>query len=277
MVENKNKAIGIFDSGLGGLTCLAQVIKTMPCENIIYFGDTARIPYGTRSRETVLEYAKQDVAFIKKHEVKMIIAACGTVSSTVGNIEDFAGDTLFTGVVLPASKVACEVTKNNKIGVIGTGTSITSGAYRKAIHNINPDIEVFDNACNLFVSLVENGLDSDDVVVKIITERYLKEIKASGVDTLILGCTHFPIISKAIGEYMGDNVTLISSGATAAEYAKEVLEEKGMLTDRTESGRVTYYTSDSVTMFEDNAHSFLGTELHGDVIKVSLDELVEGE
>jgi len=275
MTELKDKPIGIFDSGLGGLTCVAEVRRLMPNENIVYFGDTARIPYGTRSRETVLEYAKQDVAFIKKHDVKMIIAACGTVSSTVGSIPAFAGSVPVTGVVIPAAQAACTVTQNNKIGVIGTGTTIRSAAYCKAIRGIREDMKVIGNSCNLFVSLVENGLTSDDEVVRIITERYLTDIKREGVDTLILGCTHFPIIADAISEFMGDNVKLISSGAEAAKYAMNYLAGKGLCSDRKEEGTVVYYTSDSAAMFEEGANAFLGGELHGEVIKIGIDELTD--
>lgn len=275
MTDEKNKAIGIFDSGLGGLTCVAEIRRLMPNENIVYFGDTARIPYGTRSKETVLEYAKQDVAFIKKHDVKMIIAACGTVSSIVGGISGFAGDIPFTGVVVPAVQTACAVTQSNKIGVIGTSATIRSGAYCKAIRSIRSDIKIAGNSCPLFVQLVENGLTSpDDPVVRIMVERYLTPIKNENVDTLILGCTHYPMLHAAISEFMGSGVKLISSGAEAAKHTMKTLAGKRLLSNRTEPGTAVYYTSDSAAMFEENAHAFLGGELHGSVEKISIDELV---
>lgn len=272
------KAIGVFDSGLGGLTCVRELMSLMPNENIIYFGDTARIPYGTRSRETILEYARQDVDFIKKHDVKMIIAACGTVSSVVGGIKDFAGDIPFTGVVVPAVQTACAVTRNGRIGVIGTAATIRSGAYGRAIREIRSDASVIGNSCPLFVPMVEAGMtDKDDIVVKTMVERYLSPIKAEGVDALILGCTHYPILWDAIVDYMGEGVTLISSGAAAARFAMQMLAGKNMLASRTETGTVTYYTSDSKELFEENAHAFIGERIGGDVRKITIDELTSAE
>lgn len=277
LFNNSNeKAIGVFDSGLGGLTCVAELMKLMPNENIIYFGDTARIPYGTRSSDTILEYARQDVDFISRHNVKMIIAACGTVSSVVGQQKNFAGDIPFTGVVVPAVQAACAATRNGKIGLIGTAATIRSGAYGKAIRTIRQDIQIFGNACALFVPMVEAGMtDPSDIVVKTMAERYLKPIKDEGVDTLILGCTHYPILYKAIAEYMGDNVTLISAGAEAAKYANNMLTGNNLLSSSETPGKVTYYTSDSAELFEENARAFIGGELRGEVKKITIDDLTK--
>ena len=276
MADNSEKAIGVFDSGLGGLTCVSELMKLMPSENIIYFGDTARVPYGTRSKETILEYAVQDVNFIKSHDVKTIIAACGTVSSVVGRQKDFAGDVPFTGVVIPAVQAACAATKNGRIGVIGTAATIRSGAYGKAIRNIRPDASVIGNACTMFVPMVENGITSpDDIVVKTMTERYLKPIKDENVDVLILGCTHYPILYDAIANYMGEGVKLISSGAEAARYTMNMLASKNMLSSRTENGTVSYYTSDSKELFETNAHAFIGNRLNGEVTQISIDDIIQ--
>lgn len=276
MTDISEKAIGVFDSGLGGITCVAELIKLLPNENIIYFGDTARIPYGTRSRETILEYARQDADFIRKHDVKMIIAACGTVSSVVGQSKDFTGDIPFTGVVIPAAQAACAAARNGRIGVIGTSATIRSGAYGKAIRSIRPDAAVIGNACTLFVPMVEAGItDKNDIVVKAMVERYLEPIKNEKVDALILGCTHYPILKDAISEYMGDDVTLISSGAEAAKYTMNMLAMNNMLSQRTESGCVTYYTSDSAELFESNAKAFIGNALHGEVKKITIDELTD--
>ncbi len=272
--ENSEKAIGVFDSGLGGLTCVKEIMKLMPNESIVYFGDTARIPYGTRSRETIMEYARQDVDFIKKHDVKMIIAACGTVSSVVGQNKDFGGDIPFTGVVVPAVQAACAAARNGRIGVIGTAATIRSGAYGRAIRNIKQDSVVIGNACPLFVPMVEAGMtDKNDVVVKEMVRRYLEPIKKENVDALILGCTHYPILKEAIAEYMGDGVALISAGAEAAKYTMNLLAGKNMLSSGRERGTVTYYTSDSAELFEENAHAFIGSTLGGEVKKVTIDEL----
>lgn len=271
-----NNAIGVFDSGLGGLTCLKELNKLIPNEDVIYFGDTARLPYGTRSRETILQYAAQDVAFVKSKGVKLIIAACGTVSSVLGSGKTSDGDVPFTGVLLPAAQAACGLTRNGKIGVIGTETTIRSGAYGKAIRSIRSDISVVGKACPMFVPLVENGYsDRDNPVTKLIAEEYLEPIKKEGVDTLILGCTHYPIIRDIIADYMGESVKIISSGEEAAKFAYNMLTAKDMLTDREETGTNTYYTSDSVTLFEENAKAFLGSErINGNVHKVAIDEII---
>ncbi len=274
LTEKSEKAIGVFDSGMGGLTCVAEIMKLMPNENIIYFGDTARVPYGNRSRETILEYARQDVNFVKKHDVKMIIAACGTVSSAVGQAKDFGGGVPFTGVVIPAVQAACAATRSGRIGVIGTAATIRSGAYGKAIRTIRQDAVIIGNACPLFVPLVENGItDKDDIVVKTMVSRYLEPIKRENVDTLILGCTHYPLLRDAIAEYMGEDVKLISSGAEAAKYTMNMLAMNNMLSSRSESGHVTYFTSDSKELFESNAHAFIGS-LNGSVEQISIDDVI---
>lgn len=269
------KAVGVFDSGLGGLTCVAELIKLMPCENIVYFGDTARLPYGTRSSGTILEYAGQDVNFIKSKDVKMVIAACGTVSSIVGKTKDFAGDVPFTGVVIPAAQAACAATRNGRIGVIGTSATIRSGAYGKAIRSIRSDAAVIGNSCPLLVPMVEDGItDKNDPVVKEMVRRYLSPIKNEGADVLILGCTHYPHLKEAIGEFMGDGVTLISSGAEAARYALNTLTGQNLLSSRSEPGTVTYYTSDSPELFRDSAEGFMGQKITGDVNRVTIEELI---
>lgn len=274
LTEKSEKAIGVFDSGMGGLTCVAEIMKLMPNENIIYFGDTARVPYGNRSRETILEYARQDVNFVKKHDVKMIIAACGTVSSAVGQAKDFGGGVSFTGVVIPAVQAACAATRSGRIGVIGTAATIRSGAYGKAIRTIRQDAVIIGNACPLFVPLVENGItDKDDIVVKTMVSRYLEPIKRENVDTLILGCTHYPLLRDAIAEYMGEGVKLISSGAEAAKYTMNMLAMNNMLSSRSENGHVTYFTSDSKELFESNAHAFIGS-LNGSVEQISIDDVI---
>lgn len=270
-----NSAIGVFDSGIGGLTCVKELNRLMPNENIVYFGDTARIPYGTRSKETILKYAEQDIALIKKHNVKMIIAACGTVSSVFGVSKKLAGDIPFTGVLLPTVQEACSRTRNGKIGVIGTAATIKSGAYGKAIRTIRSDVSVVGNPCPLFVPLVENGFTArDNPVTKLVVEQYLAPVKKEGVDTLILGCTHYPMLTEAIRDYMGEGVELISSGSAAANYACAFLTGRDMLTDRSERGRNEFYCSDSTALFTENARAFLGEEINGTVTGVSMEELI---
>lgn len=267
-----NDAIGVFDSGIGGLTAVKELNKLLPNENIIYLGDTARVPYGSRSRETVLKYAEQDVEFLRNHKIKMIIAACGTVSSVIGT-KPFVTDMPFTGVIFPAAQAACAATKNGKIGVIGTPATIRSGSYAKAVKTINSHAAVIGSSCPLFVHLVENGYTRRDCqITRLAAEEYLAPIKAENADTLIMGCTHYPVIKDIIADVMGDNVTLISSGMEAAKYAQSCLLEGDLLSDRTENGKNIFYVSDSTKLFIENAENFLGRPVTGEVFSCSLGE-----
>ncbi len=269
---NNNYAIGVFDSGMGGLTAVKELNAILPNEDIIYFGDTARVPYGSRSRETVLKYAREDVEFLKKHKIKMIIAACGTVSSVIGSTP-LVEDMPFTGVLLPTAQAACAATKSGKIGVIATPATIRSKSFGKAIKVINPHAKVIGNACPLLVHLVENGYTARDCeITKLAALEYLTPIKDEGVDTLILGCTHYPVIKDIIADIMGDNVTLISSGEEAAKYARNALISADLLNENTQSGRNVFYVSDSKELFEENAKHFLDYPVSGDVFSYNLGE-----
>lgn len=263
----KNYAIGVFDSGMGGLTAVKELNRILPNEDIIYFGDTARIPYGSRSRETILRYAMEDVAFLKQHKIKMIIAACGTVSS-VALDTPIVTDMPFTGVIAPAIEAACKATKNKRIGLIGTPATIKSGSYIHAIADTHPEVMAVPQACPLFVHLVENGYtDFNNPVTRLVAEEYLTPVKNENVDVLILGCTHYPVIADIIGDIMGKDVVLISAGAEAAKFTKQRLGELELLSDRNEKGKNTYYVSDSTEMFEENAVNFLHENVHGDVFR----------
>ncbi len=258
-------AIGVFDSGMGGLTAVKALGEILPHENIIYFGDTARIPYGTRSRQTIQRYTQEDIAFLRRHPVKMIIAACGTVSSMLG-ADSPVDDMPFTGVVYPAARAACNATQNGRVGIIGTPATVASGSYENAIHTIDSAVDVTAMACPLFVHLVEYGYtDRNDPITRLAAEEYLTPIREADVDTLILGCTHYPIIAPVIGQIMGEGVKLISASEEAAKYAKKCLEEQDLLTDSTERGHNVYYVSDSVSMFRDNARHFLADAVNGQV------------
>jgi glutamate racemase len=260
MTENYRRyAIGVFDSGLGGLTAVKELGRIMPDENIIYFGDTARIPYGGRSRETVLKYAAEDVSFLRRFDIKMIIAACGTVSAAIEM--PLADDILFTGVMLPAVKAACAVTKG-KIGVIGTQATVKSGSYVKAVKQILPDAEVITQACPLFVPIVENGhLGTDDELARLVAHMYIDPLKTAGIDTLILGCTHYSLLSDVIAQILGEGVRLVTTGEEAAKFAAELLENNGLLNDSGNPGKNTYYVSDSPEMFTQSAQRFLGCDV----------------
>ncbi len=194
-----DRPIGVFDSGLGGLTAVKELRRLLPGEDIIYFGDTGRVPYGTRGRDTIVAYARQDIAFLLSKNVKTILAACGTVSSTFPIEESSRLPVLYNGVVQAAAKAAMQATQNNKIGIIGTEATIASQSYQQALLSLSPHIQSTSNACPLFVPLVENGhFGTDDPMVQIAAEKYLAPIQAAGVDTLILGCTHYPLLSGAI-------------------------------------------------------------------------------
>lgn len=266
--------IGIFDSGLGGLTAAKELVKALPHENVVYFGDTARVPYGNKSRSTIIRYAEQDADFLLSKGVKMIIAACGTVSSVATGLKDEL-PVPFTGVVLPTAHAAVKATRNGRIGVIGTSATINSGSYKKEILRLESGTTVFQQDCPLFVSLVENSFISpDDDIVKLAVERYLAPLREQQIDTLILGCTHFPIISEAISDYLGENVTLIDSGRETALYAAEILRRSGLLNNSSEPGCCRYYVSDTVEDFRRTAEIFLERSVDGKVSHINLEHAV---
>ena len=267
-----NRPIGVFDSGLGGLTGVRELRKRLPHEDIIYFGDTGRVPYGSRSPETILQYARQDVAFLLSKNVKCIMAACGTVSSTYPAAEAAQLPVPYLGVVDAAAREAAFVTRNRRIGVIGTAATIRSRSYEKLLRQLVPGVEITARPCPLFVPLVEAGyVDHSETgkqqVTKLVIAQYLTEVREAGVDTLILGCTHYPVIRDIIADYMGPDVQLISSGAEAAKYARRCLEEQDLLTDRQTAGENTYYVSDSTEMFIENAGHFLHRNVVGKVFR----------
>lgn len=263
--------IGIFDSGLGGLTAVKEMINVLPQENIIYFGDTGRVPYGNRSRETITKYAKQDAAFLLSKGVKMVIAACGTVSSVATDLKDSLS-VPYTGVVIPTATAAVKATRNGKIGVIGTSATISSGSYKKEILRQNSRITVYQQDCPLFVPLVENGFISpDDKIVQLIVEHYLSELRDVDVDTVILGCTHYPIIAPAISRFLGRNVQLIDSGRETALYATHLLQENNMLNTSGKLGTSSYYVSDTVDDFSRLAGIFLGRSVNDSVTHIDIE------
>lgn len=266
--------IGIFDSGLGGLTVASEVRKLLPGEDIIYFGDTGRVPYGNRGRDVIRRYAKEDAEFLLSKGVKLIIAACGTVSSVASDI----GDTLpvpFVGVVAPASISAVRATRNRRIGVAGTAATVSSGSFVRTIGKIDPEISVFTKACPLFVNIVEEGYFSKaDPLPALVTERYLEPLKQADVDTLILGCTHFPMLSEVISEYMGEKVTLINAGEETAKTAKAALEADGLLNDGQRTGNSEFFVSDRPEGFSRIAEVFLGKKISGDVTAIDWSDVL---
>ncbi len=266
------RPIGVFDSGLGGLTAVKMLSKVLPCEDIIYFGDTGRVPYGGRSRETIMKYAGEDIAFLRSFDIKAVLAACGTVSTN--GLEKVAedSDVPVWGVVGAAAREAVRMTKNGTIGIIGTKASISSGAYDRAIAALLPGAVTAKAACPLFVPLVEAGKTGrDDPVLRLVAEEYLAPVRDAGVDTLILGCTHYPIIAETIADIMGPEVSLIDPGSASAREIAEYLRENGLVNE--EGGSRRYFVSDSPEAFSESARLFLGGELMGEVMKVSLEEM----
>ncbi len=262
--------IGIFDSGLGGLTALKEIRKIMPDEDIVYFGDTGRVPYGTKSSDTIKKYSNQDMRFLMSHKIDAAVAACGTVSSTALDELHASFDIPIVGVVEGASERAAQLTKNGKVGVIGTTATVASRSYEKYIKKINPNIEVSAYACPLFVPLVENGVISrDDEVLKLVCRRYLEPIREQGIDTLILGCTHYPIIKDAIADAL-PGVALVNTGAEAALKLCRVMDYKPGESGKI--GRTEYYVSDTVDGFAKTASVFLETEITEDVKKINIEE-----
>lgn len=268
-----NRSIGVFDSGLGGLTTVKELKALLPHENIVYFGDTSRVPYGTRSRETILKYAKQDIRFLLTHRVKLIIIACGTVSSILNDHTASEYDVPIIRVLGPAAQAACAANRDGGIGVIGTTASVRSGAYGKAIHSIKPGVRVIGKSCPLFVPLVENGfLGRDNTVTRLVAEGYLSEIKQESIDTVILGCTHYPLLYDVISDVLGEDITLIDSGKETARFAAATLKSMGLVNGSAQEGCTEFYVSDQADDFAEIAARFLGGSIKEDVSVVDIDE-----
>lgn len=266
-----NRPIGVFDSGLGGLTTVRELARLLPGEDIIYFGDTGRVPYGSRSKDTIIRYARQDVAFLNTFELKAIVIACGTVSTTALEVLAAENKIPVLGVVEPAVRVAAGHSKNGKIGLIGTEASIRSGAYERALARLRPEAKVHPKACPLFVPLVENGrFKPGDAVAELVVAEYLQELKDDGVDTLVMGCTHYPLLRPAVGAFMGPEVRLIDAGGACARQVADLLEETDALNGKSGGGQHRYFVSDSVDGFARLASLFLGEDVSGDVEQVDI-------
>ena len=262
--------IGVFDSGLGGLTAVKELLNVLPYENIVYFGDTGRVPYGNRSKDTIIKYAKQDANFLISNNVKFIIAACGTVSSVASDLGDCFG-VPFVGVVKPTALASVNATKNKKIGVIGTTATIKSNSYKREIASLDSSIEVLVQDCPLFVPLVENGFTSpDDFVVTEIARRYLQGFIDAKVDTVILGCTHYPILKDVIKKVMGESVTLIDSGRETALYTATLLKENNLLNNSNTKGSCDFFVSDRTEGFSKLASVFLHKEISENVERIDI-------
>ena len=263
--------IGVFDSGLGGLTTVKELSNILPNEDIIYFGDTGRVPYGTRSDETIIKYVRQDMKFLETHNVKMIIAACGTASSVALKHLKNEFNIPVTGVLSPACRAATLASKNKRIAVLATPGTVNSGEYGKRIRAIDKNAVVFEKACPMFVPLVENGY-IDHEVTRIIASEYIMPLLNDEIDTMILGCTHYPLLTKVISEITENKINLINSGLETAKYAKSLLESADMLTDKSTSGNSEYYVSDNVERFSYLGGMFLQRTINSGVKKIDIEK-----
>ena len=230
MNQNKQAPIGVFDSGVGGLTVAREIMRNLPSERIVYFGDTARVPYGSKSKEIVLKYSRQIVRFLQTQEVKAIVVACNTASAMALETIREEIDIPIIGVVKPGAKVAARTTRNKKIGLIGTRGTVNSELYPAIIHEYDPRIQVIGQACPLLVPLVEEGWLKDKVTVEV-TKRYLDPLLEQGVDTLILGCTHYPLLRSLMRQVAGESVTLVNPAYETARALRELLKEHGIEND----------------------------------------------
>lgn len=267
-----NKPIGVFDSGIGGLTVVKHLSAVLPNEHIVYFGDTARVPYGSKSNSTVIEYSIQDTNFLLHKNVKIVVVACNTASSIAISELQKKFSVPVIGVIIPGAQMAVNETVNRRIGVIGTRATIGNQAYSKAIKKIDKDIQVFEKACPLFVPLAEEGWTHHRATHEI-AEEYLKELKENEIDTLVLGCTHYPILSDVIQEVIGSRVTLIDSGVATAGVVKNEIHKLKLETDHKDHPNLDLFVSDIPTKFQEVAELFLGKKVNK-AVKVDLEELV---
>lgn len=257
-----NAPIGVFDSGIGGLTVAREIMRQMPDERIVYFGDTARLPYGSKSKTTVIRYSRQIIRFLKTQQVKAIVIACNTASSYALEEVERELDIPIIGVINAGARMAVNTTKNGKIGVIGTEGTINSGIYTEVMKGLRPDIEVTGKPCPLFVPLVEEGLLHDSVTDEI-ASRYLSVLKGKYIDTLVLGCTHYPLLRSTLGRLMGDEVMLVNPAYETAVELKQLLKLRGLVCEpnqRTEK-KYQFFVSDLAEKFTRFATSILPGEV----------------
>jgi glutamate racemase len=257
MDGSTDRPIGVFDSGVGGLTVVRELMELLPGEDIVYFGDTARVPYGTKSAETVVRFAREDLAFLKSRDVKLIVIACNTASSVALPLLADEEEIPVIGVLLPGARGAAAATRNNRIAVIGTTATINSGAYEKALHDIYEDLEIISHPCPLFVSLAEEGWTGDEVA-HMVARRYLEPLTGFGADTLVLGCTHYPLLKGVITRVMGEGVVLVDSATETAAEVKDTLAEEGLLSGSAQGGGIYVYLSDIPYRFREMGERFLG-------------------
>jgi glutamate racemase len=260
MMRTSDAPIGVFDSGIGGLTVVRELMRQLPNESIIYFGDTARVPYGPKSPDTVIRYSREIVDFLKGEGVKSIVVACNTATAHALPTLREENELPIVGVIEPGSRAAARATKSGSVGVIGTQGTVHSRAYEKAIANAAPEARITARACPLFVPLVEEGwLDTE--VTRLVAHQYLDSFHDADVDTLVLGCTHYPLLKEVIGEVIGRNVRLIDSAEETAAETAATLNEKGLAHATTNDARYRFIASDAPEQFLRVGGRFLGSSI----------------
>jgi len=262
-MKQKGSPIGVFDSGIGGLTVLHQILQSLPHENTVYLGDTARSPYGTKSVETVLRYSFENSRFLVEKGVKVVVVACNTSTAVaLGSLKDKLTIPVI-GVIEPGVRRAIQSTKTKRVGIIGTEATIQSGAYTRALKAVDPAIEVYSRSCPLFVPLVEEGW-TDNEVVDMTVNAYLGSLKQSGIDTLILGCTHYPLLKKAIRKFMGSGVRLVDSAEETAKEVESILKKEA-IAKKTGKAVHSFFVTDAPDRFIKVGRRFLGEKVESAV------------
>ena len=259
LIMDKNAPIGVFDSGVGGLTVAREIMRQFPNERIVYFGDTARVPYGSKSKDNIIKFSRQIIRFLQTENVKAIVIACNTASALALDEMQQEFDLPILGVVKPGAKVAVETTVNKRIGLIGTEANIRSGVDTRYIKSLDDEAKVFEKACPLFVPLVEEGWLHDDITLQV-ASRYLEELKEKDIDTLIMGCTHYPLIRSTIRKVMGDKVNLVNPAYETAIELKNLLERDNLANKcdvDSPSSMYRFYVSDAEEKFKLFANSIL--------------------
>lgn len=263
-----NRPIGVFDSGLGGLTVVKELIRELPCEDIVYFGDTARVPYGSKSKETIVRFTLDNILFLLNQNVKLIVIACNTSSSiALPKIKEYFGVPLI-GVIEPGAKEAIRVTRNNRIGVIGTEATVKSKSYQEKIKELSKKANVFVKACPLFVPLVENGHTNSKFTIDI-AKFYLAEFKKNDIDTVVLGCTHYPLLKASITEVLGKDIVLVDSAKVVAQEVKKLLDCMNIKSSSKTPSKQRFYVSDEPDSFRLKAKRFLGSAVQK-IAKISI-------
>ena len=258
MKIDREAPVGVFDSGVGGLTVAREIMRNLPSEKIVYFGDTARVPYGSKSRETIIRYSRQIIRFLQEQQVKAIVVACNTASAFALDAVRDEFDIPIIGVIEPGARVAAEQTRNKRVGVIGTVGTVGSKIHAEYLKEFDPEITVFAKACPLFVPLVEEGFKEHQVTAEVI-EYYLESMRSTDIDAMILGCTHYPLLRSKIRAYMGDKIQIVNPAYETAMDLKRLLDEKDMANDGTEGQHSNYsfYVSDAAEKFRKFANTVM--------------------